>query len=391
MKTLIRNARILLRDRVIQGYVLCEQGRIVAVEPGAPGQVEGCYTVDAAGAYLSPGFVDLHTHGAGGSDFMDATAVDIQRACMTHLLHGTTCLLPTTLACPDPALDAFLALFREVRDKLDQGPELPGVHLEGPYLNPGQRGAMQAAYLRLPEPSHYMPLLERHGDLIACMTAAPELPGALQMADAFASRGILLSMGHSQAQYDQVLRAWDHGFSHVTHLYSAMSSIVRVGGFRRSGLLESAYAIEPLTVELIADGCHVPHELLRMTWRIKGSDRVCLVTDSMRCAGVPAETAWLGSKEDGYAVLIEDGVAKQMDRSAFAGSIATADRLVRVMHRDVGVPLTDCVTMMSTTPARLLGLDRRKGSIAVGKDADLVLFDDGIQVQQVFRMGKAVL
>ena len=389
MRTLITNARILLRDRVLHGYVLCEQGLIAAVEAGAPGSIEGCTVVDAQGAYLSPGFVDLHTHGAGGSDFMDATVADIHRACITHLRQGTTCLLPTTLACPEPALHAFLEVFRRARESLGlHGPELPGVHLEGPYLNPKQRGAMQAAFLRLPDPQEYLPLLAQHGDLIASMTAAPELEGAMAMADAFTKRGILLSMGHSQACYDQVLRAYDHGFTHVTHLYSAMSSIVRVGGFRRSGLLESAFAIEPLTVELIADGCHVPHELLRMTWRIKGSDRVCLVSDAMRCAGVATQTAWLGSREDGYEVLIEDGVAKQMDRSAFAGSIATADRLVRVMHCDVGIPLTDCITMMSTTPARLIGMGRRKGSIAVGKDADLVLFDDSIRVLRVFRMGQ---
>lgn len=390
MRTLIKNARILLRDRVLQGYVLCEEGRIRAVEAGAPGQLDGCAEVDAAGAYLSPGFVDLHTHGAGGSDFMDATVEDIHRAGMTHLKHGTTCLLPTSLACPDARLHAFLEAFRSARESLKEGPELPGVHLEGPYLNPGQRGAMKADFLRLPEPAHYLPLLTRYGDLIASMTAAPELPGALDLGDAFSARGILLSMGHSEARYEQVLRAHQHGYSHVTHLYSAMSTIVREGGFRKSGLLESAFAIEPLTVELIADGCHVPHELLRMVWRIKGSDRVCLVTDSMRCAGMQEPTAWLGSREDGYAVLIEDGVAKQMDRSAFAGSIATADRLVRVMHLEVGIPLTDCVTMMSGTPARLLGLGSRKGSIAPGKDADLVMFDEGIQVLKVFRMGKAV-
>ena len=218
-----------------------------------------------------------------------------------------------------------------------------------------------------------------------------ELDGASRFADRLVQEGILPSIGHSNAEYEQVRDAFSHGVTHTTHLYSAMSTIVRRGGFRHSGVLESAFCIPEMTVELIADGCHLPVELLEMVCRVKGAERVALTCDSMRCAGQNVRESILGSLENGQKVVIEDDVAKLMDRSAFAGSIATDDRLIRVMYHKAGVPLCDAVRMMTQTPADIIGLGGRKGSLAAGKDADLVCFDEDIAIAGVMVGGRGLV
>lgn len=266
-----------------------------------------------------------------------------------------------------------------------------GLHFEGPFLNKAQAGAINPIYMRNPEPEEYEMYLEYGRGAIARWTLAVELEGADRFARHLRQEGILPSVGHSNAEYCQVKEAFDNGVTHVTHLYSAMSTIVRKGGFRHSGVLESAFCIPDMTVEIIADGCHLPTELLEMVYRVKGPDKVALTCDSMRCAGWEGKEAVLGSKDGGLGVLIEDGVAKLPDRSAFAGSIATDDRLIRVMTRKVGVPLQDAVRMMTLTPAQIVGLGEKKGSIQAGKDADLICFDEDVQISGVMVEGKGLL
>lgn len=204
------------------------------------------------------------------------------------------------------------------------------------------------------------------------------------------SHGIVPSLGHTDAEYSQILEAYRHGAQHVTHLYSGMSGMVRRGGFRYPGLIESAFCIEDMTVEVIADGCHLPPEILRMVYQVKGVDKVALTSDSMRCAGQNVKESILGSLKNGQKVLVEDGVAKMPDRTAFAGSVATDDRLVRIMHEKAGVPLYDCVRMMSLTPASIMGIDDKTGSIMPGKQADLICFDDNIEISGVMVHGNVV-
>ncbi|MBP0963072.1 MAG: amidohydrolase family protein, partial [Oscillospiraceae bacterium] len=192
------------------------------------------------------------------------------------------------------------------------------------------------------------------------------------------------------AEYPQMKDAFEWGVTHATHLYSVMSTITRKSGFRYSGVLESAYCLQDMTVEVIADGCHLPYELLEFVYRVKGVDKVALTCDSMRCAGQDLKESIIGSREKGQRVIIEDDVAKMPDRNSFAGSIATDDRLIRVMHHKVGIPLWDAVKMMTLTPARIIGLDQKKGSITVGKDADLICFDNQIQVKGAMVCGKGL-
>lgn len=382
MLILLYNANLILPETIWEGYLIVEDNKIHTVGYGQD-YPDLAYdrTIDVGGKYLAPGFVELHSHGAGGADFMDGTLEAFTTACNTHLEHGTTTLLPTTLAADKDEIMRSIYCFRQAKDNL-QGRclYLHGLHMEGPYLNRQQCGAIDPQYIRDPKPEEYEEILEYGKGAIARWTFAVELEGAERFAKRLCEEGILPSIGHSNAEFAQVAESFRAGVTHVTHLYSAMSTIVRRNGYRHSGVLESAFCLSQMTVEVIADGCHLPNELLELVWRVKGPSRVALTCDSMRCAGQNVQESTLGSLENGQKVLIEDGVAKLLDRSAFAGSIATDDRLVRVMYHQVGIPLVDAVRMMTLTPADIIGLSEKKGSLQAGKDADLVCFDEDIVV-----------
>jgi N-acetylglucosamine-6-phosphate deacetylase len=321
---------------------------------------------------------------------MDGTAEGFVTACEMHLAHGTTTIFPTTLSASFDALYAVVDGFRSAKRMLDGRMNLPGLHFEGPYFNVKQCGAQDPRYIKNPDPAEYRGIVAYADGDVARWSAAAELPGALELGDYLRAHRILPSIGHSDAEFAEVLEGFRHGYTHVTHLYSGMSSIVRKNGFRYLGVVESAYAIEEMTAEVIADGRHIPPELLRMVYRLKGADRICLITDSICCTGLNVKTAVSGGKKNGQTVIIEDGVAKMPDRQAFAGSIATADRLLKTAWRDAGIPLVDAVKMLTLTPARIFGLDGKKGSIDIGKDADLVVFDGEARVQSVLVNGAFV-
>ena len=387
MKTRIQNVRLVQDGQIRPSVLLIEDGKIAAVLPGGAFP-EADEVIDGGGRYLSHGFVDIHTHGGGGHDFMDATEDAYLGAAKMHASHGTTGLAVTTLAASkEEILDSF-AIYEKAKSK-SQGSRLLGVHLEGPYLSPAQSGAQDPKYIRAPKREEYEEIVAACPDILR-WTIAPEIPGALELADYLREHGILPSMGHTDATYDQVREALSHGFNHVTHLYSATSSIVRIKGFRHPGVLESAYLLDDITVEIIADGCHLPAPLLQMVYRFIGPKRTALITDSMRGAGMPEGESILGSLKNGQRVIIEDGVAKMPDYSAFAGSVATTDRLVRNMVELAGASLPDAVMMATETPARILGKGDTLGRVAAGRNADLVLFDSHIEIAMTMVGGKIV-
>jgi len=386
MKTLIKNGRVLTPQRELEnGYVLMDGGRIAEVGEGRCGcSADAEY--DAEGRYVSPGFVDIHTHGGGGCDYMDGTPEAFIGAAMAHMAHGTTSIVPTTLTCPDEELFGAFACFKEAKKKMRGGPDLLGLHLEGPYFSPAQAGAQDPKYLRLPEKEHYTRILDASDDILR-MSVAVELPGAMELIDELRRRGIVVSVGHSDAMYPDVQRAVEHGCSHVTHLYSGMSMLRRIGPYRHLGVVESAYLIDELSVEIISDGCHLPPELLKLIVRQKPWDKICLITDSMRGAGLPeGEIVKLGSLASGQDVVIEGGVAMLMDHTAFAGSVCTTDRCVRTMVKKAGVPMADAVRMMTANPARVIGA-KGKGALVPGMDADVCVFDGDVNIKAVFVAG----
>lgn len=389
-KIKIINGRVLTPMRELTGYqVRVEGGRIAGVEL-YDSATDGAYLVlDARGLYVAPGFVDIHAHGGGGHDFMDGTADAFRGAAQAHARHGTTCLIPTTLSAPDEELFDVFSAYRAAREGNELGAGMPGLHLEGPYFAEAQRGAQDPERLRLPDPAHYGAILRAGAGDILRWSIAPELPGALELGRALAARGILPAIGHSDADEEQMLAAYENGYTHVTHLYSCMSTIRRVKSYRFLGVVETAHLYPEFTVEIIADGRHLPGSLLKTIVQSMGTARVALVTDSMRGAGMPEGNTILGSLKHGLPCVIEDGVAKLLDRSAFAGSVATADLLVRTMVRLAGATVLDAVRMMTLTPARIMGLSK-KGMLAPGRDADVVLFDDEIAVRAVLVGGRMV-
>ncbi|MCL2507945.1 MAG: N-acetylglucosamine-6-phosphate deacetylase [Oscillospiraceae bacterium] len=379
--TAIINADVVLENKILRrADVVVKDGKIhsvgVPIGNDFPGGI-----IDGKGLTLSPGFIDIHCHGGGGHDFMDASAEAFIGACELHARHGTTSILPTTLAGDeDELLDTFRA-FHESKGKNPDGANMLGLHLEGPYFSREYRGAQDEKYITDPSPAQYRRIFDAADGCILRWSAAPELPGSREFGRFLTQNGIVAAIAHSSATYDDVLAAFDDGFRLVTHLYSGMSSITRVNGFRVPGVVESTYLIDDMYAELIADGCHLPPALLRLAYKCKGADRLALVTDAMRGAGMPEGESVLGSMKRGQPVLIENGVAYTADRSAFAGSVCTADRLVRTMVHGAGIPLVDAVKMITLTPARILGIGRKKGRAEAGFDADLVLFDDNINVK----------
>ena len=391
MKTLIENARLVLEDRVTgPGWLLIGDGAILALGEGAP-PAGADVREDASGAFLAPGLIDMHVHGGGGADFMDATEDAFIRAAQLHLRHGTTTLLPTATSSPIEELMALFACFRRVKTRREALPHMPGLHLEGPFLAAAQAGAQDPEYLLPPTPENYLPLLDAGGADIVRVSAAVELPGAPALGDELCRRGILAAVAHSDAIYAQVLDGMAHGYTHLTHFYSGMSDLRRVGAYRRLGLIETAYLEDRLTVEIIADGKHLPPELLRLIVKGIGIPRISLITDAMRGAGLPnGSRVPLGSLTNGQMTVIEDDVAFMPDHSCFAGSVCTADRCIRTMVRLAGASLPEAVRMMTLNPARLLGLDARTGSLRPGLDADLCLLDDALTVRSVWVSGEKV-
>ena len=388
MKKLIRNVRIVDGGQITPGSILIDEGKVKAVLPNdADADAD---IIEGEGLYASAGFIDTHTHGGGGYDFMDGTAEAFMGAGRMHLSHGTTTIVPTTLSSSLEGLVRSVKVFREAKEAMAEEQYMPGMHLEGPYFAMNQRGAQDPRYIKDPDPEEYQKVIEIADGAIIRWSVAPERKGAMEMGDYLTAHGILPSIGHTDATYADCVEALKHGYRHVTHLYSCTSTITRKDGFRILGVTESAYCLDGLTVEVIADGCHLPPELLRMIVKCKGVDKVSMVSDSLRPAGLDVKESISGSLTDGQRCIIEDGVAKLPDHSAFAGSIATADRLVRTMWKLAGVPLADTIRMMSENPARLIGVDGRKGRLLPGKDADIVLFDENVQVKAVYYMGRKV-
>ncbi len=374
-----QSSRIVLPDGLFDGFVYVQNGSITAVTAE---DLPCDQTVDVGDNYLSPGFVDLHVHGGVGHDFGTCDAAGAAKAADYHLSHGTTTLLPTLAAAPIEDMAAAVERLKGCA-ALTRA-HIPGVHLEGPYFSPAQCGAQNTAFITAPIEKDYAALLEKHGDFIKRWSYAPERDENGAFCKALAACGVLPAAGHPDAVAEDMQTAFENGCKLITHLYSCTSTVTREKGYRRLGVIEYAYLNDAVTAEIIADGAHLPPDLIRMIVKIKGRDRVALVTDALSAAGLDATTGQL----NGVPYIVEDCVCKLIDRSAFAGSIATTDRLIRICVQKAGFSVVGSVYMASTVPAQLLSL--QTGRIRVGYAADLVVFDDDIQMQAVYVNGEKV-
>jgi N-acetylglucosamine-6-phosphate deacetylase len=385
----IYNGQLITPYKTIQqGTILIEDGKIIALHEGNL-DFSDADEIDAKGNYISPGFIDLHIHGGGGHDFMDNTVEAFLVIAETHARYGTTAMCPTTLTSEKEDLLKTLSIYEQANKLNVKGAQFIGMHLEGPYFALSQRGAQDPRYIRDPDPVEYKEILAST-DVIKRWSAAPELKGAIEFGKYLKTKGVLAAIAHTDAIYEEVLEAFENGYTLATHFYSSMSGVSRRDCFRFAGVIESGYLIDEMDVEIIADGVHLPAPLLKLIYKIKRASRTALITDAMRGAGMPEGDSVLGSLKNGLKVIIEDGVAKLPDRSSFAGSVATTDRLVRNMINMAGVSLEEAVRMISKTPARIMGIDDRKGTLTIGKDADVLIFDQEINIQHTIVGGKII-
>ena len=381
MLTQIINAKILTPQGWLKdGSVLMRDNKILEVT-NCDLAVIGAELIDAKGMYVVPGGVEIHCHGGGGGDFMEGTEEAFRTAINAHMKHGTTSIFPTLSSSTVPMIEAAA----ETCTRLMAEPDSPvlGLHLEGHYLNMKMAGGQMPENIKDPDPKEYIPIVEKWG-CIKRWDAAPELPGAMQFGKYITGKGILASVAHTQAEYEDIRAAWESGYSHATHFYNAMPGFHKRREYKYEGTVESIYLIDDMTVEVVADGIHVPPTILRLIYKIKGVERACVITDALACAASESNVAF------DPRVIIEDGVCKLADRSALAGSVATMDRLIRTLVQKAEIPLEDAVRMASETPSRIMGVYDRKGSLQKGKDADILILDQDLNIRAVWAMGKLV-
>ena len=384
---LFKNADVILEDRTERLCVLVDGKKIVKIANDIAVH-EGTQVIDCEGLYLSPGFIDLHVHGGGGISAMCCDSEKIKAMARAHALHGTTSILPTTLAAPVNQLLKAAEHIKKAAETCDYG-NIVGIHFEGPYLSPENRGAQSADNILSPLKDDPTPLLECW-DKVKMMGVAPEIDGAFALGEKLKEKGIVASVAHTKADYDTAIEALDHGFSDVTHLYNACTSCFKRGIFRVAGVVEAALTDDRYTTQVIADLRHLPLGVLKLIYKCKGADKMYVITDGLEFSASDLKDGEVCMQENGVEVVYEDEVMKVADRSCLAGSAATTDRLVRNMYKSVGAPIWDAVKTASATPARVIGIDGEKGYIKEGYDADILLYDDDINIKKVMVMGKMI-
>ncbi len=389
MIKVIKNTLPVFEDKVSTKptAILIENGKIADADfkGKTPYNAE---ILDADGGYCLPGFIDLHVHGGGNSDFMDCTLEAFQAVTDTHFRHGTTTLVPTSMTATEQDLCEFLTAYRQFKQSGMSKVSLLGVHLEGPYFSGADgksKGAQKTELLRIPDMAEIDRLLEAADGCILRWDAAPELPNADKFAETMLKNGIIPAVAHSNATGKEAADCFKNGFQHVTHFYNAVTQYRKVDQTVFAGIVEAAYLNDSVTLELICDGCHVPKECVQLALKIKGPEKVSAITDAMRLAGTDLKSGKLGNLKNGTNVISDNGVAKLPDFKSFAGSIATMDRCLRVLFLDYGIPLNIASTMLSGSPARRLGVFDTVGNIAVGKSADLVIVDKDSNVKKVIK------
>ena len=385
------NGRLVFPDGIRDGLELVmEQGRIAAIGPPSSRvrrrdkPTRGCgeeEVIDLNGNYLSPGFIDLHVHGALGRDTMDASAEAFRAICEYHASGGTTSLLLTTATAP---LDEIVKVLQAVRASRSAISAIAGVHVEGPFISKAKAGAQRGEFIQDPSPTAVRKLVQ-YADILKRITIAPELPRACEAIESFRAHAIGVSGGHSDAWDENVRAAFERGMRSVTHTFNCMSSARRRGVYRVGGLLEFALSEPEISCELIADGHHVSPTLMKMLYRAKGPRGICLVTDAISGAGLREGSRFALFGND---CIVQNGVCILADGTALAGSAARMIDVVRTMVHAVEVPLNEAIGMATENPARAIGLETK--GLVVGADADLVVLSPEIRALRTFALGREV-
>lgn len=382
MKTLIKNCRIVKVDKILDGHCLIiEDGLIkdIAREEDID-LADFERIVDGQGNFLGPGFIDIHNHGNSGYDFMDASSQALESIDSYHLSKGVTSYLATIItSSQEDRLKTIENILSYKEREKDTG--LIGIHLEGPFLNADKKGAQPGQHIREPDLELMSQMLEACQGNLKMLTLAPELEGSLALIDYLKKQNIAIAMGHSNASYDESMEAIERGGTIATHLFNAMGSF----NHREPGLLTAALLDDRVFCEIIYDRYHNHDKAVELALRLKGSDRLILISDAMMAAGLEDGDYQLG----GQPVKVEDGRAR-LKSGTIAGSTLDLAEAVYNMVEYLQFPLEHAVKMSSLNPARAIGLDDQVGSIEKGKKADLIVFDSSIKVLQVYRQGRLV-
>lgn len=374
---LIKNCKIIFHDRIETGSVLIEKNKIKEINPTAPIDTD---IIDAKGLYLSPGFIDVHIHGAGGSDTMDGTKESINTIAKTIAAFGTTSFLPTTMTCSINDIKKAIEAVAEAKAAGTDGANVLGVHLEGPFISPSMIGAQNPNFIQTPSVDTFKEMVGEHLDSITSITIAPEVEGAKELIEYLSHLGIVISIGHSKATYKQALEGIKLGIGHSTHLYNAMTPLHH----REPGIVGAIFDTD-ITTETISDGIHISYPSLRVAYKQKGTDKVLLVTDAMMACGMPEGKYALGGQD----VYVKDGAAR-LKEGNLAGSILTLDKAIRNVYKNSNYELYNVVKMATYNGAKHCKVADKKGLIKEGYDADLVLFDDDINIEKVIIGGKII-
>lgn len=378
------HGRVVLPHRVLEdGAVLIEEGRIAAIIPSD--QVDESWeTVDVENRLITPGLIDIHIHGANGHTFNEPSVAAYSTITQENARRGVTSLLATTATDSIENLIECLAFTQEWMSTDHPHAQILGSHVEGPYFSLAQCGAQDPAHIRTPDDGSVDALLT-FAETIRLLTLAPELAGATALIQRLQQLGIKAAAGHSDAKEEELLAAIDAGLSHMIHIWSGQSTTVREGPWRKPGLLEVTLTYDRLTAEMIADNRHLPPTLMKLAYKCLGPDRLCIISDATSGAGLSDGARY---QMGGMSYEVHDGVGMLLDRTAFAGSTTLLNAMLPVLIDVVGVPLVEAVRMATLTPARIIGVDRTKGSLEVGKDADIGIFEDDFRAWGVLIGGR---
>lgn len=374
---LIKNCKIIFHDRIEDGSILIENGKIKAINPITHDDND---IIDAEGSYVSPGFIDVHIHGAGGYDTMDGTYDALNHISKSISKHGTTSFLPTTMTCAIDDIRKSIEAIAKAKEIGTEGANVLGAHLEGPFINPEMIGAQNPKYVENPSIETFKSMVGEHIDAITSITLAPEVEGAKELISYLKENNITVSMGHTKATYNEAIEGVKCGVCHSTHLFNAMTGLHH----REAGVVGAIFDSE-ITTETISDGIHISYPSLRIAYKQKGTDKVLLVTDAMMACSMPDGMYSLGGQD----VVVKEGAAR-LANGALAGSVLTLDAAVRNVVKNSNYPLYEVVKMATLNPARLCKVENRKGSIKEGFDADLLIFDEDITIKKVIINGKVI-